>query len=264
MQLAVQGKLTAKWREENPSVENASELLKRIKAEKQQQIDNKAFQKPRQSGEIFEGEFNTPSPSSWEIAKIVDLCFVTKLAGFEYSKYINLEDSGEIPVIRAQNVKMNRLKEEKLKYIDKKTSEILYRCALTKPCLLMTFIGAGIGEVAIFDKEERWHLAPNVAKLEPFNGNGEKISLKYFIFYLMSPVGQAQIFKSIKATAQPSLSMGTIRDAIITLPPIEEQQAIVENVNSLMALCDELEQEVDNSQTQVEQLMQSCLKEVFE
>jgi len=31
-----------------------------------------------------------------------------------------------------------------------------------------------------------------------------------------------------------------------------------------MALCDELEQQVDNSQTQVEQLMQSCLKEVFE
>jgi type I restriction enzyme, S subunit len=31
-----------------------------------------------------------------------------------------------------------------------------------------------------------------------------------------------------------------------------------------MALCDELEQQIDNSQTQIEQLMQSCLKEVFE
>ena len=30
-----------------------------------------------------------------------------------------------------------------------------------------------------------------------------------------------------------------------------------------MALCDELEQQIDNSQTQIEQLMQSCLKEVF-
>ncbi len=30
-----------------------------------------------------------------------------------------------------------------------------------------------------------------------------------------------------------------------------------------MALCDELEQQVDNSQSQIEQLMQSCLKEVF-
>ena len=44
---------------------------------------------------------------------------------------------------------------------------------------------------------------------------------------------------------------------------LKEQQAIVEKVNSLMALCDELEQQVDNSQSQIEQLMQSCLKEVF-
>ena len=58
--------------------------------------------------------------------------------------------------------------------------------------------------------------------------------------------------------------MGTIRDTIITIPPLEEQKVIVEKVNSLMALCDELEQQIETSQTQIEQLMQSCLKEVFE
>ncbi len=34
-------------------------------------------------------------------------------------------------------------------------------------------------------------------------------------------------------------------------------------VQALMALCDELEQQIETSHTQVEQLMQSCLKEVF-
>ena len=34
LQLAVQGKLTAKWREENPHVEPASVLLEKIEAEK--------------------------------------------------------------------------------------------------------------------------------------------------------------------------------------------------------------------------------------
>jgi type I restriction enzyme, S subunit len=38
LQMAVQGKLTAKWREENPDAEPASVLLKRIKAEKEQLI----------------------------------------------------------------------------------------------------------------------------------------------------------------------------------------------------------------------------------
>jgi len=31
-----------------------------------------------------------------------------------------------------------------------------------------------------------------------------------------------------------------------------------------VSLCDELEQQIETSQTQIEQLMQSCLKEVFE
>ena len=42
-----------------------------------------------------------------------------------------------------------------------------------------------------------------------------------------------------------------------------EQKAIVKQVNSLMALCDSLEEHIENSQTQIEQLMQSCLREVF-
>jgi len=68
----------------------------------------------------------------------------------------------------------------------------------------------------------------------------------------------------MKSTAQPSLSMGTIRDIIVCLPPLEEQKAIVQKVNALMGLCDSLEQEVQESQEQIAQLMQSCLREVFE
>ena len=268
LQLAVQGKLTAKWRAQNPDLvsgENSAEnLLKEIKAEKDQLINDKVFQKPRQKGDIKNGEFEYDIPKTWTNAKIVDLAFVTKLAGFEYTKYINLADKGEVPVIRAQNVKMNRIDETKLKYIDLETSEQLYRCALVKPSVLMTFIGAGIGDVAIFNKKERWHLAPNVAKLEPFNSNREKVNIYYLLFYLMSPIGQLQIFKHSKATAQPSLSMGTIRDSIVLLPSFEEQTIIVQKVNSLMNLCDQLEKKVESGQQQIEDLMQSVLKEVFE
>ena len=63
---------------------------------------------------------------------------------------------------------------------------------------------------------------------------------------------------------QPNMKMGDITELLISIPPLEEQIAIVEKANSLMILCDELEQQVDNSQSQIEQLMQSCLKEVFE
>ena len=216
------------------------------------------------SGDILEGEFNLDLPSSWTIAKTVDLGFITKLAGFEYSKHINLQDEGEVPVIRAQNVKPNRIDETKLKYIDLETSKLLSRCELVKESLLITFIGAGIGEVAVFRKKKRWHLAPNVAKLEPFNEFNHNIEIDYLLFYLLSPIGRRELFKHMKSTAQPSLSMGTIRDIIVCLPPIEEQKAIVEKVNALMGLCDGLAQEVQQSQEHSELLMQSVLRAIFE
>ena len=64
--------------------------------------------------------------------------------------------------------------------------------------------------------------------------------------------------------SREGLSMSKLKTFPTPLPPLEEQKVIVEKVNSLMALCDELEKQIETSQIQIEQLMQSCLKEVFE
>lgn len=74
--------------------------------------------------------------------------------------------------------------------------------------------------------------APNVAKLEPYSN---KINLDYCLFYLMSPAGQLCVDKIKKMTAQPSLSMETIRSILIAIPPLEEQQRIVNKINEIFA-----------------------------
>ena len=200
-------------------------------------------------------------PDGWVWAGLGEICFVTKLAGFEFTKHFSLKSEGDVPVVRAQNVKPNRLIEENLLYIEKSVSEILHRSALTKPCLLITFIGAGIGEVAIFNKKERWHLAPNVAKAEILHN---EISLKYLMYATHSNLGISEFFKFQKATAQPSLSMGTIRQVLIPLPPLAEQNAIVERVDRLLESVNALELQVTERKSYAQQLMQAVLKEAFE
>lgn len=265
LQEAIEGKLTADWRVKNPVEKgnpdfDAAALLATIKAEKQKLIAEGKIKKEKPLAPINADDVPFALPDGWVWVRLGEICFVTKLAGFEFTKYFSLKSEGEIPVVRAQNVKPNRLIEENLLYIEKSVSEILHRSALTKPCLLITFIGAGIGEVAVFDKQERWHLAPNVAKAEVLN---DEISLKYLMYVTHSSLGISEFFKFQKATAQPSLSMGTIRQILIPLPSLAEQNAIVERVDRLLASVNALEQQVQERKTYAEQLMQAVLKEAF-
>ena len=145
--LAMQGKLVP----QDPNDEPASELLRSIETQKQQLVKEKKLKIGQLTNDSKKINKSIQIPPSWRWVKGVDLFFITKLAGFEYSKHINLQDVGEVPVIRAQNVKPFELNTDNLKYIDFKISKILERCALTKKTLLVTFIVAGIGDVALFD-----------------------------------------------------------------------------------------------------------------
>ena len=260
LQDAVQGKLV----QQDPNDEPASKLLERIKQKKELLIKNKRLKTGKSTGQSISLVSEVHKPDTWTWCKSDDVFFVTKLAGFEYTEHISLKPVGEIPVVRAQNVRPLNMDKTNLLYIDKKTSLLLDRCSLTKRCLLVTFIGAGIGDVATFNEIERWHLAPNVAKVEPLEGCEDLINLKYVNYYMMSPLGQKELFKHIKATAQPSLSMGTIRDIDILIPPQHEQNRIVNKIEILMKLCDELEQSIQQNQKYSQELLQVALKEALE
>jgi type I restriction enzyme S subunit len=118
LQLAVQGKLVP----QNPNDEPAEVLLERIREEKKRLVKEKKIQNSKSLPPVEEDEYPYVAPLSWEWAKIDHLCFVTKLAGFEYTKYIHLKDEGEVPVIRAQNVRMNKIDSSNLRFIELKTS----------------------------------------------------------------------------------------------------------------------------------------------
>ncbi|HIF9369419.1 TPA: restriction endonuclease subunit S [Photobacterium damselae] len=238
LQLAVMGKLVP----QDPNDEPASVLLERIALHQQLRIKNKEIQKPKKV--VIDDTLDLETPSGWHQVLLNDLVFVTKLAGFEYTKYINLEDAGDVAVIRAQNVRPFSPDLENLKYIDKETSLNLPRSAIDRPALLVTFIGAGIGDVCVFNRKERWHLAPNVAKVEPY----ADLNLHYLCIYLNSPIGRKELFKSMKSTAQPSLSMTTIREIWVKLPPCTEQVKIVKVVESLFSTCEQLKKRLKESQ----------------
>ena len=255
LQYAIEGKLVPQQAEDG----SAEELLAEIQAEKQRLYaagklkkkdlahstifraeDGKYYEQVGKTITCIDEEIPFDLPESWRWVRICQLFFVTKLAGFEYTKYFTkdtISESNEIPIVRAKNVRMGWFKENVSERIPKRLSDLLQRSKLDRPALLMTFIGAGIGDVCIFQSEYEHHLAPNVAKLEPYFST---ISLPYILVALMSPVGQLGVDAIKKSTAQPSLSMATIRGMLIPLPPLAEQQRIVSKFEEVLGVMDRL------------------------
>ena len=55
-----------------------------------------------------------------------------------------------------------------------------------------------------------------------------------------------------------------IRQITIPIPPLEEQQQIVQEIESRLSVCDKIEETITNSLLQAESLRQSILKRAFE
>ena len=275
LQWAIQGKLVP----QDPNDEPASVLLERIRAEKAKLVKEKKIKKDKNESIIYRGEDNSyyekflatgevkcideeipfEIPQGWEWERIGNVFFVTKLAGFEYTKFFTkeaLSASNPIPIVRAQNVRMGFFEENKNEAISEMLSNQLERSALNKKCLLMTFIGAGIGDTCIFPAERKNHLAPNVAKIEPLD---DSISLDYAVFALMSPCGQRGVNAIKKSTAQPSLSMETIRKLLIPIPPLKEQKCISLKLSEALPLVEKYSK-VQEEQNQLNVEIQYLLK----
>ncbi len=275
LQWAIQGKLVS----QDPNDEPASVLLERIRKEKARLVKEKKIKKDKNESIIYRGEDNSyyekllttgevkcideeipfEIPQGWEWSRVGNTYFVTKLAGFEYTKFFNKEALSvynPIPIVRAQNVRMGNFEENKYEAITEELSNQLERSTLNKKCLLMTFIGAGIGDTCIFPAERKSHLAPNVAKIEPFTNS---LFLDYALIALMSPLGQMGVYAIKKSTAQPSLSMETIRGLLIPIPPLEEQKSISKKIAEILPLVEKYS-EVQEIQNHINDGIQTLLK----
>lgn len=164
----------------------------------------------------------------WKKALIGDDCFVTKLAGFEYTQYINYEDSGDVVMVKAQNVKNGKLNRKELSFISNEVSDSLPRSQLAPGDVVMTYVGANIGDVAIIDNEYKYHLAPNVAKIRP---DSERYNSIYFMYMLM--LLNAYIVKNSADTAKAALGMERIRKLNVFVPPMELQNQFADFVTSI-------------------------------
>ena len=162
--------------------------------------------------------------------KLGEIADVTKLAGFEFTKYIKYNETGEIIALRALNLRNGKLDLSDIKRIDKSVSEGLVRSKLFVNDILLTYTGNGYGDCAIIEENDKFHLAPNICKLTP---DPEKVDPYYLYLVIRDPSFRALMSNYITGSGQPTIPMKTIRILEVDLPELDIQKRISEIIKTL-------------------------------
>ena len=85
----------------------------------------------------------------------------------------------------------------------------------------------------------------------------------YLLLVLRSSLAQSFFFEATRTLAQPTLNIGLLEEIPIPLPPLAEQHRIVAMVDKLMALCDQLEQQLSQADQQRRRLLEAVLAEAL-
>jgi type I restriction enzyme S subunit len=163
-------------------------------------------------------------PKGWSATSLGDIAFITKLAGFEYTEHFDYSVSGEVVVIRGLNIKNGSLNLDDVHTIPRDTSNSLPRSKLAKDDIVMGYVGT-IGDAALIQEDDMFHLAPNVAKITP---SKEQVYPRYLHVFMHGDHFQNELRLMTSTSSQPAMSMGSLRKTAVILPPLEEQRKIAD------------------------------------
>lgn len=179
--------------------------------------------------------FDATSDVAWRT--VGEIATVTKLAGFEFTKYVTYSEEGNIIALRGLNVKNGKLNLEDVKYIDNSDLSKLTRSKLYVGDMLFTYVGT-IGQVALIDENDKYYLAPNVALIRV---DSSIIMPRFLQYYFQSNYfWSTQINRLLQTSSMKNIPMEKIRKFDICIPNMEVQQRITAILDRFDALCNDL------------------------
>lgn len=258
LQEAIEGKLTIKWRMQNPNVEPASKLLECISAKKNDLIKNKKLKKGEKQESNKLGNLLFEVPESWELPDLDDITQFITDGTHQTPKYTKHGRA----FLSAQNVKPFLFMPENHKFIsDDDYKSYIKNKTPEKGDLLVGRVGSK-GETALIDRDIEFAFYVSLCLIKTFK---YETSPKFLEIVMNSPYGNAYAsgnMSSLGASAG-NFNLGHIRSFPIPFPPITEQIAIVSKVEILFDQCAKIEAQIVNNQTHAIQLIQAVLKEAF-
>ncbi len=212
-----------------------------------------AFEGKLTNDDVKEGEL----PKGWKNATIEDVC-----TSVEYGSAIKSKKTGKVPVLRMGNIQNGIFEWDDLVYTD--DDEEIKKYSLKKNDVLFNRTNSAelVGKTAIYKGERPAIFAGYLIRI---NRIETSVDAYYLTYYLNSKDAKSYGNKVRSFGVNQSNINGTkLKTYPFPLPPLEEQQQIVREIESRLSVCDKIEETITNSLKQAEALRQSILKKAFE
>ena len=252
--LPEQQAIVAKIEELFSELENGKQLL--LTAQKQLKVYRQsllkcAFEGKLTNKNVKEGEL----PEGWKWVKVSDISNVVRGGSPRPAGDPRFYD-GNIPFLKVRDItKDNSIYLTNFEYTIKEAG--LHKTRQIKPnTLLLSNSGATLG-------------VPKICMIDATMNDGIAAFLEldmqsnlYLYYFWLSKTKELRNINM--GAAQPNLNTDIIKNYLIPLCSIQEQQIIVSELESKLTVCDKIQETISESLQQTETLKQSILKKAFE
>ena len=170
------------------------------------------------------------------------------------------QDAG-INFIKVENITNGKIDLTSIKtFISEEANEFQKRSKLEEDDILFSIAGT-IGETCIVKNE---HLPANTNQALAIIRNFKKILLPEYLLYQLRSFVALIVKLKARGGAMNNVSLGDLKDLEILIPSKEEQQQILQEIETRLSICDKMEETIAESLQKAESLRQSILKKAFE
>ncbi len=248
LQEAVQGKLVKQDKKDEP----ASELLKRIKAEKAKSVKK---EKPLPPIKLEEIPFEIPE--NWVWCRLGEICY--KIGSGSTPKGSNYSNTG-YPFFRSQNIYNDGLVYDDIKFVSEEVQKQMNGTIVLANDILLNITGGSLGRCALVPNDfKEGNVSQHVCIIRPM-----QMDVNYFHKIVLSPYFQRFIFSSTTGAGREGLPKYNLEQFAIPLPPLSEQKRIVAEIEKQLTKTNQLKEHIIANQQATEQLLKALLHQAFE
>lgn len=221
LQYAIQGKLVEHCEEEG----TAEELYQQIQEEKEKLVKEGKIKKQKKLPEITEDEIPFDIPENWKWVRLADVS-----ENIHYGYTASANEVGNCKLLRITDIQNNSVEWESVPFCDVKDKDYV-TYGLNNRDIMIARTGGTIGKTYIVESlNDRAVFASYLIRVVPVNNINEK----YLKKFMESPLYWHQLKEGSMGTGQPNVNGTTLSKLVLPLPPLAEQERIVEEIEQLL------------------------------